>query len=373
MKTIRIHTLLLVASALALAPVGFARSDQSTSSISFSDPTKPGTLKIRVWQGDVVIHGSDVKEITVKSDSEDSTPTPRKDGMRVLSTSSSYSLTEKGNVAILEYGSDGWAAGSADFDITVPTSTSIVVANSIRGEFECDDISGDIDVRSTNGDVKLNGVSGGALVETVNGEIKVNVKSLAQARPLSFTSMNGEVEIHAPADLKAAIRFRTHRGVILTNFDGKALVTKTEISRRTRRSDDKKSSLAPVAPVAPVAPIAPDPVTVLQGGSSDKDEAAQDAAYEKDKSKSKSDSGDDWSGELRESVREATELAADAAREAADAAREGLEEAHIQLSHSFQSFPPMTGGKTVSGTLNGGGVEIQAATLNGDIIFKKSE
>jgi hypothetical protein len=33
----------------------------------------------------------------------------------------------------------------------------------------------------------------------------------------------------------------------------------------------------------------------------------------------------------------------------------------------------MTGGKTVSGTLNGGGVQIQAATLNGDIILKKSD
>jgi hypothetical protein len=33
----------------------------------------------------------------------------------------------------------------------------------------------------------------------------------------------------------------------------------------------------------------------------------------------------------------------------------------------------MTGGKIVSGTLNGGGVEIQAATLNGDIVLKKAE
>jgi hypothetical protein len=33
----------------------------------------------------------------------------------------------------------------------------------------------------------------------------------------------------------------------------------------------------------------------------------------------------------------------------------------------------MTGGKVVTGTLNGGGTEIQAATLNGDILFKKAE
>jgi hypothetical protein len=33
----------------------------------------------------------------------------------------------------------------------------------------------------------------------------------------------------------------------------------------------------------------------------------------------------------------------------------------------------MTGGKIVSGTLNGGGGEIQASTLNGDIVLRKSE
>jgi hypothetical protein len=32
----------------------------------------------------------------------------------------------------------------------------------------------------------------------------------------------------------------------------------------------------------------------------------------------------------------------------------------------------MTGGKIVSGTLNGGGPEIQAMTVNGDVILRKS-
>ena len=279
--------------------------------------------------------------------------------MRVLSTSSSYSLSEKNNVVTLEFGSDGWSSGSADFDITVPKSTSVIVANSVQGDLQCSDISGDIEVRSMHGDVKLDDVSGGALVETMNGEIKVNVKSLAPSRPLSFTSMNGEITIHVPSDLKAGIRFRTHRGEILTNFDDKALVSKTEITRRSHRKEDR---MAPVPPVPPVPPA----------GSDDEDIAPK--AKDKYKAdKDKEDSGDDWKSDVRDSVREATEEAIDAAKEAADAARDGLMEAHIQLSRNFDSLPPMTGGKTVSGELNGGGVEIQAATLNGDIILKKAE
>jgi len=81
----------------------------------------------------VTVRGSDVKEVSVKADAEAAEPTPRKDGLRVLSTSSSYSLSEKGNVVTLDYGAEGWTEGSADFDITVPSSTTVVVASSVHG------------------------------------------------------------------------------------------------------------------------------------------------------------------------------------------------------------------------------------------------
>ncbi len=360
MKTIRLNSTLLVAAALSLVFATSARADDAaSSSVAFSDPAKPGTLKIRVSHGQVSVHGADVKAISVKSESAPANPAPRKDGMRVLSASSSYLLSEKGNIALLEYGFDGSGGAPADFVITVPRSTSVVVGNSAHGDFECDGLSGDVDVRTLNGDVKLSEISGGALVETTNGDISVDVKALAPSRPLSFSSMNGKVTIRVPADLKAAVRFRTHRGMILTNFDDKALVTRTEISRRASKKAPKASSAdkAPVPPESPeaaVAPVAPAPA------NPDSD-----------------DSDGDWHAQVRESIRDAALAASDAARMAADAVREQMEEARIEISTNFSPgnpippLPPMTGGKIVSGTLNGGGGEIQAATLNGDIVLKK--
>jgi hypothetical protein len=242
----------------------------------------------------------------------------------------------------------------------VPQSTSIVVTNSARGNLECSDISGDIDVRTMSGDVTLRDISGGALVETMNGEINVHVKSLADAKPLSFTSMHGEISIHLPKDSKANIRFRTHRGVILTNFDDKELVTKTVVTGRSKgpKGDGPVAPVGPVGPVGPAAPATPaSPDTVSASASS---------------AGSNSDSDSDWHAEVRDSIREAAEEAADAAREAADAVREGLQEAHMGMN-GMSTLPPMTGGKVVSGALNGGGVQIQAATLNGDILLKKTD
>jgi hypothetical protein len=362
MKTTLLHPTLLLAAALALAGAHALRADEATTQIAFSDPAKPGTLKIRVMHGDVTVRGADVKEIAVKSESSAQSPTPRKDGMRVLSSSSGYALSEKGNVATLEYNADGWAGGSANFDITVPRSTSVVVSNSLHGDFECTDVSGDVDVKTMGGDVTLDGISGGALVETMSGEIKVHVKSLAEAKPLSFTSMHGEITIHLPADAKANVRFRTHRGVILTNFDDKALVTKTEISHgkeKEPRHRDDHGDLAPIAPVAPVAPAA---------GSAPAAPAAPEAPVSVSVSASVSD--DDWHAEVRDSVREAVDEAAMAAHDAIEAVHESMADAHMDMS---RTVPPLTGGKVVSGTLNGGGVEIQAATMTGDIVLKKAD
>jgi hypothetical protein len=81
----------------------------------------------------------------------------------------------------------------------------------------------------------------------------------------------------------------------------------------------------------------------------------------------------DWHDDVKESVKLAAEEAAMAAHEAAVAIKEGLAEAHVEMSGAFPPVPPMTGGKVVTGTLNGGGTQIQAATLSGDIILKKAD
>ncbi len=384
MKTIRACSPFILAAALALAP-GHARADEATSRIAFSDPSKPGTLKVRVWHGDVIVHGEDVKEVSVKSDSTAVTETPRKDGMRVLSTSASFVLTEKNNVAVLEYGSEGWSGGSADFDITVPRSTNVIVSNSAHGDLECDGLSGDIDVRTMSGDVKLKDVTGGALVETMNGEISVDVKSLTGGKPLSFTSMHGEIAIHCPADTKANVLFRTHRGVILTNFDDKALVTKTEIAKGSSRRHREKSASPDARPSTP-AVNSPDARPATPAVNSPDAPPAVPSVNSPDAPPRTADNEDgdkhygvvyqngDWhAGEVSDSIREAAEEAAMAAHAAADAIRQGLAEAHVEISGVIPPLPPMTGGKVVTGTLNGGGTQIQAATLSGDIILKKDE
>ena len=351
MKTSRLYPSFLIAAAMTVLLLTVARADESESAnIKFSDPSKPGILKVSVANGDLKIHGSDVADVVVQTDLKPETKELRKDGLRVLSSSSSYSLTEKNNVVLLSHGIDSWGGSSSDFNITVPRNTTIIVNSNFGGDITIGGTTGNIEVKTLNGEVILDDIAGAALVETINGEIKATVRELVEAKPLSFTSMNGEVALHLPANTKANVRLRTHNGSILTDFDEKSLVTKTESIRSSH-----SHSGAPRAVVVGDGTMSP---------------------------------------EVREAVREAARAGAQAAKQAAEAikgAAMAARDAERQVARERRNrdsddgdtpvapmaplppLPPMTGGKIVTGTLNGGGPEILIATMNGDVTLRKIE
>lgn len=307
-----------------------ARAEENVNTLKFSNPDKPGTVKIVIARGDIRLRGSDDSAVTVKSDAKPPTPQKRKDGLRELTAPSAFSLTEKDNIITLEA-----RRHSADFEITLPRQSNIVIANSWDGDVSCTGISGDIEIKNTNGRVRLDGISGSALIETTNGEISATIRELREGKPLSFTSMNGEIVVRVPADAKANVRLRSRNGAILTDFDEKDLITKIES---------------------------------LPGGNRSSDIAA---------------AREDIHQAVREAVREGLEVAreaAEAAREVAEAVREGVHEATGKSGHlppmprmpPKPPLPPMTGGKIVAGTLNGGGTDIQIATMNGEVVLRKA-
>jgi uncharacterized protein YaiE (UPF0345 family) len=296
--------------------------------------------------GDIRIHGTDAAEITVSTELPQESAQPRADGLRVLSESASYSLTEKDNVVTLDAGQEfNFGRHDSSFDISVPRATNIVIKSSLGGEIVVGQVTGDIEIKSLNGEVLLEDVTGGALVETMNGEISARVQTLREGKPISFTSMNGEISLQVPEDAKANVRLRTQNGAILTDFDEKTLVTKTESIRGGRKTGRV------------VVSVGND--TMINGDSS---------------------------AEVRESVRaaikagaEAAREAAEAMREAAQAAREAARETRVSDEDSaipplppLPPLPPMTGGKLVSGTLNGGGTDIHVTAMNGDVTLRKA-
>jgi hypothetical protein len=328
-RTVVTAALLFCGSAL------FAQNgDEQAATYRFTDPAKPGVVRIALGMRDLVVTGADTDTVSVATDLRATTTKPRTDGMRVLSDAASVTVTEKDNTLVIDAGFDSGPGNPVN--LTVPRATSVVITNSLSGAVSIAGINGDIEVKCLNGKVTLREVSGSALVETMNGAIDARISALQAGKPLSFTSMNGTIALTVPADTKANVRLRTQHGAIMTDFDETTLVTRTESLRGYRYS--------------------------VTTGDSD---------------------------EIKEAVRDAVRLGVEAAREAAAAMREAAHAARARAqearatdsSHTPRAplppmppLPPMTGGKLVSGTLNGGGgTEITATAMNGDVKLRRGD
>ncbi len=313
--------------------------------LKFSDPSKAGTVRLKLIWGHVTVTATDAPDVTVVSNVKSRQQTQKNpDGLRRLDSEVTYSAAEKDNVITLDFGGDltGSSVPGATVNVTVPRTTSVIISSAFGGDIDIKGISGDVEVHDMNGAITLDHISGAALVETMNGRIRATFTKVPADKPLSFTSMNGAVDLWVPADTKANVRLRTHNGAIYTDFDEKALVTKTEAVK------DKMKHIS---------------IKTHSSGQSGED---------------------DWQNDIHDAVREATRTGMEAARqaliaarEAAQAAREGVAEA---TGKPMPPIPPMpsvfgspSGGKVVTGALNGGGPEIQVATMNGTIKLLKTQ
>jgi hypothetical protein len=104
--------------------------------------------------------------------------------------------------------------------ISVPPDTSLKL-RTMNGEITVEGVKGELDVNSHNGTIVLTNVSGSVLANTMNGTMKVAMDSVDPNKPLSFSSMNGTIDVTLPADLKANVKLATDHGQIYSDFDVK--------------------------------------------------------------------------------------------------------------------------------------------------------
>jgi DUF4097 and DUF4098 domain-containing protein YvlB len=78
-------------------------------------------------------------------------------------------------------------------------------------------VEGDLEVNNMNGDISLTNVAGTGIIHSANGEVKAHFTRVT-GKPMSFTTMNGDVDVALPADIKATVRLDSGHGDIYTDF-----------------------------------------------------------------------------------------------------------------------------------------------------------
>lgn len=210
---------------------------QETVKVPLTNPNKEGFLKMGILNGSISIKGYDGKEVVI-------TGTKREGRSRRKSRKEREGL-KRITTGFLEFSAEVFenkvrvkssSNGITDFEIKVPKNFSMKISTTNRGNIYVENVNGNIDVSNTNGSITLKDISGSVSADALNKNITVSFIKVTPNIPMAFSSLNGDIDITFPKNLKADVKVKSERGEIYTDFDlktksSKAKVTKGENSR----------------------------------------------------------------------------------------------------------------------------------------------
>jgi DUF4097 and DUF4098 domain-containing protein YvlB len=223
--TFRICRYILIATAAAvLAGQPLLAQSDNRVSVPLSDPTRPVTLRAHLVNGSITVKGADVKEVIVEARArggEESKHEGRAEGMKhIPMTSTGLNIEAENNQVRVSTDS---VQRTIDLTITVPVHTSLSLHTVNDGNISVSGVDGELDVNDVNGEVDLKNIGGSAVAHALNGHVVVTFNRIDPTKPMAFSSLNGDIDVTFPPDLKANVSMRTDNGEVYSDFDIKVL------------------------------------------------------------------------------------------------------------------------------------------------------
>ena len=150
-------------------------------------------------------------------------------------------IEEDHNVVTIGSGSMN---GGGNLVIETPVNTNLQLKTVNGSRIEVTGVNGDHEIENTNGSITLTNVSGSVVAHTMNGTIVASLDRITGNKPMSFTSMNGKVDVTLPADTKARLRLKTDNGSIYSDFDVKLEADSNKPTVEDSRSQDGKYKIS---------------------------------------------------------------------------------------------------------------------------------
>ncbi|MFC1650524.1 hypothetical protein ACFL2X_03040 [Candidatus Latescibacterota bacterium] len=247
-------TLVMILLIMLFTAIVFAES----TTMKFSDPSKPGVIKTVSGNGNITITGYNGTEVIIVTDSvkeetvEDPSKKEKAKGLKRISGSSvnvthikdenaieiSRSMKHSSNLTIkvpfntsFQTGKNGTSGSDAIGNIQNLVMNSVfsgIGGGILSGNIEISNISGDIVASTMNGNILLTDISGTVLANTMSGNIEAIFKEYKNDKPMSFSAMSGEIDVTLPTALKADIKVKNLEGEVLTDFDIEMMPISTE-------------------------------------------------------------------------------------------------------------------------------------------------
>jgi DUF4097 and DUF4098 domain-containing protein YvlB len=236
-KEIQIILVILVFIFSAIQTNGQEGSSDQLS-LKFSDPSRPGFLKVELIAGDITVKGHDGDKVMIEAKARLSKVSHEKknsQGMKKLQYSATGLDVEEENNQ-LTISAQSWKR-PVDITVQVPIQTSLQLKTVNDGDILVENIKGEIDVNNINGGVKLLNVSGSVIAHALNKDLVVKMDKIEPDKPMSFTSLNGDVDVTLPSNVRANVSMKADNGEIYSDFD----ITLTPSKSKKTVEDNRES------------------------------------------------------------------------------------------------------------------------------------
>jgi DUF4097 and DUF4098 domain-containing protein YvlB len=213
---------LFIAAALLVVTQPLCAQSGNKVSVPLTDPSRPVTLRAHLVAGSITVKGADVKEVVVEAKNrgeEESGRESKAGGMkRIPMTSTGLNIEADNNQIRISTDSTQRAT---DLVITVPVHTSLSLHTVNDGNISVSGVDGELDINDVNGEVDLKNVGGSVVAHALNGHVVVTMNRVDPQKQMAFSSLNGDIDVTFPADLKANVNMRTDNGEVYSDFDVK--------------------------------------------------------------------------------------------------------------------------------------------------------
>jgi len=208
---------------MALVTKSVAQSESTEQlTVPLSNPGKSYTLKVNLIDGSIKVISYEGKDIIIDvSTPEEKGDGEKKDtenGMKRISSSGSYEVTAKENDNTVTVNTSN-PTRTFDLKLKIPKDVKLKVGTINNGDIEVENVTGELEVNNVNGEIKLNNISGSVVANTVNGDVITTFNTVDPKAPMAFSTLNGDIKVTFPADVKANLKLKSDNGDIFSDFD----------------------------------------------------------------------------------------------------------------------------------------------------------
>ena len=196
---------------------GQAQAGGDRIPVTLSDPSRPARVKVSLVNGGITVKAYEGKEVVVEARVRNRENTRNEGGPKRLTISSTGLSVEEENNEV-NINTDSYMH-PIDVTVSVPVHTSLKLRAVNDGNIVVTGVDGELDVDDINGSVTLNNIAGSAVAHALNGHLYATFTKVDPQKAMAFSSLNGDVDVTFPADLKANVSIRSDQGDVFSDFD----------------------------------------------------------------------------------------------------------------------------------------------------------